>query len=115
MTDWPGARACLVDLGGCGRRSRRRSGKAEEETIAELSATTTTQPVVVWAPIRAAEDLRDTPLARAFQPIARRRPIRWNNLLSCRYGSRRLAWSSTAITSFTASSAGAPAARGPPA
>jgi hypothetical protein len=41
--------------------SRRRSGQAEEEPIAELSATTTTPPVVVWAPIRAAEDLRDTP------------------------------------------------------
>jgi hypothetical protein len=36
------------------------SGKAEEEPIAELWATTTTPPVVVWAPIRAAEDLRDT-------------------------------------------------------
>jgi hypothetical protein len=35
------------------------SGKAEEEPIAELWATTTTPPVVVWAPIRAAEDLRD--------------------------------------------------------
>jgi hypothetical protein len=34
------------------------SGKAEEESIAELWATTTTPPVVVWAPIRAAEDLR---------------------------------------------------------
>jgi len=35
-----------------------------EEPIAELSATTvhpTTQPVVVWAPVRAAKDLRDTP------------------------------------------------------
>ena len=41
--------------------SRRRSGQAEEESIAELSATTTTPPVVVWTPIRAAEDLRDTP------------------------------------------------------
>jgi len=30
------------------------SGKAEEEPIAELSATTTTPPVVVWAAIRAA-------------------------------------------------------------
>ena len=37
------------------------SGKAEEERIAELFATTTTPPAVVWAPIRAAEDLRDTP------------------------------------------------------
>jgi hypothetical protein len=37
------------------------SGQAEEEPIAELSATTTTPPVVVWAPIRAAEDPRDTP------------------------------------------------------
>ena len=36
-------------------------GKAEEEPIAALSATTTTKPVVAWAPIRAAEDLRDTP------------------------------------------------------
>jgi hypothetical protein len=36
------------------------SGKAKEEPIAELLATTTTPPVVVWAPIRAAEDLRDT-------------------------------------------------------
>jgi len=41
--------------------SRRRSGKPKEEPIAALSATTTTLPVVVWAPIRAAEDLRDTP------------------------------------------------------
>jgi hypothetical protein len=37
------------------------SGKAEEESIAELLAAATTRPVVVWAPIRAAEDLRDTP------------------------------------------------------
>jgi hypothetical protein len=36
------------------------SGKAEEESIVELLATTTTRPVVVWAAIRAAEDLRDT-------------------------------------------------------
>jgi hypothetical protein len=36
-------------------------GKAEEESIVELSATTTTPPVVVWVPIRAARDLRDTP------------------------------------------------------
>jgi hypothetical protein len=40
------------------------SGKAEEEPIAELLATTTRclltlAPVVGWAPIRAAEDLRD--------------------------------------------------------
>jgi hypothetical protein len=40
------------------------SGKAEEEPIAELLATTaqcllTLPPVVVWAPIRAAGDLRD--------------------------------------------------------
>jgi hypothetical protein len=35
--------------------------RCEEEPIAELSATTTTPPVVVWTPIRAAEDLRDTP------------------------------------------------------
>jgi len=35
-----------------------------EEPIAELSATAvcpTTRPAVVWAPIRAAKDLRDTP------------------------------------------------------
>jgi len=37
------------------------SGKAEEESIVELSATTTTRPVAVWAPIRAAEDPSDTP------------------------------------------------------
>jgi hypothetical protein len=36
------------------------SGQAEEEPIAELWATTTTPPDAVWAPIRAAEDLRDT-------------------------------------------------------
>jgi hypothetical protein len=36
------------------------SGQAEEEPTAELSATTTTPRVVVWAPIRGAEDLRDT-------------------------------------------------------
>jgi hypothetical protein len=30
----------------------------EEESIAELLAATTTRPVVVWAPIRAAGDLR---------------------------------------------------------
>ena len=36
------------------------SGKAEEESIVELLATTTTRPVVVWAPVRATEDLRDT-------------------------------------------------------
>jgi len=35
-------------------------GKAEEEPIAELLATTTTPPGVVWAPIRAVRDLRDT-------------------------------------------------------
>jgi hypothetical protein len=46
-----------VDAGGV----QAASGKAEEEPIAELSVTTTTPPVVVWAPIRAAEDLRDTP------------------------------------------------------
>jgi len=43
---------------------RAASGKAVpvfEESIAELSATTTTRPVVVWAPLRAAKDLRDTP------------------------------------------------------
>ena len=37
------------------------SGKAEEEPIAALSAAATTRPVVAWAPIRAAGDLRDTP------------------------------------------------------
>jgi hypothetical protein len=37
------------------------AGQAEEEPIAELWATTTTPPAVVWAPIRAAEDLRDMP------------------------------------------------------
>jgi hypothetical protein len=37
------------------------SGKAEEEPIAELWATTTTAPEVVWAPIRAAEDPRVIP------------------------------------------------------
>ncbi|MGE5291666.1 MAG: hypothetical protein ACM3ML_31590 [Micromonosporaceae bacterium] len=45
-------------------RARRRSGKALlvfEEPIAELSATTATPPVVVWAPIRAAKDPRDIP------------------------------------------------------
>jgi hypothetical protein len=36
------------------------SGKTAEESIAELWAMTTTPPVLVWAPIRAAEDLRDT-------------------------------------------------------
>jgi hypothetical protein len=36
------------------------SGQAEEEPIAELWATTTTPPDAAWAPIRAAEDLRDT-------------------------------------------------------
>jgi hypothetical protein len=39
---------------------RAASGKAEEEPIVELSATTTTPPVVVRAPIRAAKDLGDT-------------------------------------------------------
>jgi len=37
------------------------TGKAAEEPIVELSATTTTPPVVVWAPIRAAKDPWDTP------------------------------------------------------
>ena len=37
------------------------SGKAEEESIVELWTTTTTQPVVVWAPIRAARDPLDRP------------------------------------------------------
>src|SRR5215471_4962688 len=35
------------------------SGREEEKPIAELWATTTPPPVVVWAPIRAVEDLRD--------------------------------------------------------
>jgi hypothetical protein len=35
--------------------------RCEEEPIAELSAAATTPPVAVWAPIRAAEDPRDTP------------------------------------------------------
>jgi len=37
------------------------TGKAEEETIVELSATTTTPSVVAWAAIRAGEDPGDTP------------------------------------------------------
>jgi hypothetical protein len=37
------------------------SGQAEVEPIAELSVPATSSPVAVWAPIRAAEDLRDTP------------------------------------------------------
>jgi hypothetical protein len=37
------------------------SSKAEEESIVELSPTTTTRPVVARAPIRAAKDLGDTP------------------------------------------------------
>jgi hypothetical protein len=37
------------------------AGQAEEEPIVELSATTTTPPSTAWAPIRAAEDLRDRP------------------------------------------------------
>src|SRR6266566_672483 len=66
-------RACPVDLGGCGRpsnasRARRRPARlrlpslAFEEPIAELSAAAvhpTTQPAVVWAPGRAAKELRD--------------------------------------------------------
>jgi hypothetical protein len=36
------------------------AGKAEEEPIAELLATTRTPPEVVWAPNRAAKDLRET-------------------------------------------------------
>ncbi|MCI0687542.1 MAG: hypothetical protein L0Y54_09940 [Sporichthyaceae bacterium] len=40
---------------------QRTTGKAKEESIEELSATTTTRPVVVWAAIRAADDLGDTP------------------------------------------------------
>jgi hypothetical protein len=35
-------------------------GKAEEEPIAALFATTTTPPGTAWAPIRAAERLRET-------------------------------------------------------
>src|SRR5262249_18965907 len=54
-------RGGLVDLRGCGRRSRRRPGKAEEESIVELSATTRTLPVVAWASIRAAKGPRDIP------------------------------------------------------
>jgi hypothetical protein len=60
MAVLPGAR-----LRRDGAVSRRRPAKAEEESIAELLATTQCWlylgPVVVWAPIRAAEDLRDTP------------------------------------------------------
>jgi hypothetical protein len=37
------------------------SGKAVQEPIVGQSATTAERPVVVWAPIRAAGDLRDTP------------------------------------------------------
>jgi len=37
------------------------TGKAEEEPIVELLATTTTPPVAAWAPIRAAEDRQDMP------------------------------------------------------
>jgi hypothetical protein len=48
----------LVDAGGDPGGD---PARCEEEPIAELSATTTTPPVVVWEPIRAAEDLRDTP------------------------------------------------------
>ena len=36
------------------------SGQAEEEPIAELWATTTTPPVVVWAPIAPPKIHRDT-------------------------------------------------------
>jgi hypothetical protein len=55
----------LADAGGV----QAASGKAEEESIAELLATTTQcwlylGPVVAWAPIRAAEDLPDTAWAR---------------------------------------------------
>jgi hypothetical protein len=43
-----------------GAASRRRSGKAEEESdTSVVSATTRTQPVGVWASIRAAEDPPD--------------------------------------------------------
>ncbi len=35
--------------------------QVEEEPVVELPATTTTQSVVVWAPIRAAEDPQDKP------------------------------------------------------
>jgi signal transduction histidine kinase len=53
-------RACAADLGGWPRRSRRRSGKAEEEAdTVVVSATTTTQPVGVWAS-RAPSKIRGT-------------------------------------------------------
>ena len=50
------------------RQGKAASGKAVhvfEEPIAELSATAvhpTTRPAVVWAPLRAAKDMWDTPL-----------------------------------------------------
>ena len=47
-----------------GQVASRKAVLVIEEPIAELSAATvhsTTQPVVVWAPFRAAKDLRDTP------------------------------------------------------
>jgi hypothetical protein len=44
----------LATAAECGRQHE------EAEPIALLSAATTTKPVVVWAPIRAAGDLRDT-------------------------------------------------------
>jgi hypothetical protein len=46
-----------VDAGGV----QAASGQAEEKPIAEIAATTTTPPVVVWALIRATENLRGTP------------------------------------------------------
>ncbi|HEV2452205.1 MAG TPA: hypothetical protein VGS62_09800, partial [Streptosporangiaceae bacterium] len=66
-------RPCLVDLGAsAGQRAsgatggaHAASGQAEEEPTVELSATTTLcwlqlGPDVARAPVRAAEDLRDT-------------------------------------------------------
>ncbi|MCI0686357.1 MAG: hypothetical protein L0Y54_03835 [Sporichthyaceae bacterium] len=37
------------------------SGKAKEESIVELWRLSTSQPVVAWAAIRAADDLGDIP------------------------------------------------------
>jgi len=54
------ARVCLEDLGGGGAPIQAASGKTKEGSIVELSATTTTQPVVVWAATRAAGDPPDT-------------------------------------------------------
>jgi hypothetical protein len=46
------------------------AGNAEDEPIARLLATTRTPPGVVWTPIRAARDRRDTALTRVgiWQP-----------------------------------------------